>query len=34
MVAGSLAMGGGEYTSVHAQRDSREALLKIQRAEL
>ena len=34
LVAGSLSMGGGEYTSVRAQRDSQEALLRIQRAEL
>ncbi len=34
LVAGSLAMGGGEYTSVQAQRDSQEALLNAQRAEL
>ena len=27
-------MGGGEYTSVRAQRDSQEALLHAQRAEL
>ncbi len=34
LVAGSLAMGGGEYTSVRAQRDSHDALLRTQRAEL
>jgi VIT1/CCC1 family predicted Fe2+/Mn2+ transporter len=34
LVAGSLAMGGGEYTSVQAQRDSQEALLRTQRSEL
>lgn len=34
LVAGSLAMGGGEYTSVQTQRDSQEALLNAQRAEL
>jgi VIT1/CCC1 family predicted Fe2+/Mn2+ transporter len=34
LVAGSLSMGGGEYTSVRAQRDSQEALLQAQRAEL
>ena len=27
-------MGAGEYTSVRAQRDSQEALLRLQRAEL
>src|SRR5579862_6350333 len=34
LAAGSLSMGGGEYTSVRAQRDSQEALLRLQRAEL
>jgi vacuolar iron transporter family protein len=34
LVAGSLSMGGGEYASVRAQRDSQEALLRVQRAEL
>jgi vacuolar iron transporter family protein len=34
LAAGSLSMGGGEYTSVRAQRDSQEALLHAQRAEL
>ncbi len=34
LVAGSLSMGGGEFTSVQAQRDSQEALLRTQRAEL
>jgi len=34
LVAGSLSMGGGELTSVRAQRDSQDALLRIQRAEL
>lgn len=34
VVAGSLSMGGGEYTSVSAQRDSQEALLALQRHEL
>jgi vacuolar iron transporter family protein len=34
LAAGSLSMGGGEYTSVRAQRDSQEALLAAQRAEL
>ena len=34
LVAGSLSMGGGEYTSVRAQLDSQEALLRLQRAEL
>jgi len=34
LVAGSLSMGGGEFTSVQAQRDSQEALLRAQRAEL
>ncbi|HEV7207287.1 MAG TPA: VIT family protein [Mycobacteriales bacterium] len=34
LVAGALSMGGGEYSSVQAQRDSQEALLRIQRAEL
>jgi VIT1/CCC1 family predicted Fe2+/Mn2+ transporter len=34
LVAGSLSMGGGEYTSVRAQRDSQDALLRTQQAEL
>ena len=34
VVAGSLSMGGGEFTSVSAQRDSQEALLAVQRHEL
>ncbi len=34
LVAGSLSMGGGEFTSVRAQRDSQEALLRTQRDEL
>ena len=34
LVAGSLSMGGGEFTSVQAQRDSQEELLRKQRAEL
>lgn len=34
IVAGSLSMGGGEYTSVSAQRDSQDALLAQQRHEL
>lgn len=34
LVAGALSMGGGEYTSVRAQRDSQEALLRVQRDEL
>jgi VIT1/CCC1 family predicted Fe2+/Mn2+ transporter len=34
LTAGALSMGGGEYTSVRAQRDSQEALLRMQRAEL
>ena len=34
VVAGSLSMGGGELTSVRAQRDSQEQLLRTQRAEL
>ncbi len=34
LVAGSLSMGGGEYTSVRAQRDSQDALLRAQEAEL
>jgi VIT1/CCC1 family predicted Fe2+/Mn2+ transporter len=34
LVAGSLSMGGGEFTSVRAQRDSQEQLLRTQRAEL
>lgn len=34
LVAGGLSMGGGEYTSVRAQRDSHDALLARQRHEL
>lgn len=34
LLAGSLSMGGGEFTSVRAARDSQDALLHIQRAEL
>lgn len=34
LVAGALSMGGGEYTSVQAQRDSQDALVRIQRSEL
>ena len=34
LVAGSLSMGGGEFTSVRAQRDSQDALLRTQRGEL
>ena len=34
LAAGSLSMGGGEFTSVQAQRDSQETLLRVQRAEL
>jgi len=34
LVAGSLSMGGGEFTSVQAQRDSQDALLRHQREEL
>jgi VIT1/CCC1 family predicted Fe2+/Mn2+ transporter len=34
LAAGALSMGGGEYTSVRAQRDSHEALLERQRHEL
>ena len=34
LAAGSLSMGGGEYTSVRAQRDSQDALLRLQQAEL
>lgn len=34
VVAGALSMGGGEFTSVSAQRDSQEALLARQRHEL
>jgi len=34
VVAGSLSMGGGEFTSVSAQRDSQDALLAQQRHEL
>jgi VIT1/CCC1 family predicted Fe2+/Mn2+ transporter len=34
LVAGALSMGGGEFTSVSAQRDAQEALLARQRHEL
>lgn len=34
VVAGSISMAGGEYTSVSAQRDSELASLEIERAEL
>lgn len=34
LVAGGLSMGGGEYTSVRAQRDSQDALLARQQHEL
>jgi vacuolar iron transporter family protein len=34
VLAGSLSMGGGEFTSVRAARDSQDALLHIQRTEL
>ena len=34
LAAGSLSMGGGEFTSVRAQRDSQDALLHHQRQEL
>ncbi len=34
LLAGSLSMGGGEFTSVQAARDSQDALLRIQRGEL
>ncbi len=34
LIAGSLSMGGGEFTSVRAQRDSQDALLRTQRHEL
>jgi VIT1/CCC1 family predicted Fe2+/Mn2+ transporter len=34
VLAGSLSMGGGEFTSVRAARDSQDALLRIQRREL
>jgi len=34
VVAGALSMGGGEFTSVRAQRDSQDALLRHQVAEL
>ena len=34
LLAGALSMGGGEYTSVRAQRDSHDALIRAQRAEL
>lgn len=34
LLAGSLSMGGGEFTSVRAARDSQDALLHIQRGEL
>lgn len=34
VVAGSISMAGGEYTSVSAQRDSEKAALEVERAEL
>ena len=34
VVAGSISMAGGEYTSVSAQRDSEKAALQIEREEL
>lgn len=34
VVAGSISMAGGEYTSVSAQRDSELAALEVERAEL
>ncbi|MEY4067087.1 MAG: hypothetical protein RIQ44_299, partial [Actinomycetota bacterium] len=34
VVAGSISMAGGEYTSVSAQRDSEKASLEIERREL
>ncbi len=34
LVAGSISMAGGEYTSVSAQKDSEMAALEIERAEL
>ncbi|MFM6971271.1 MAG: VIT family protein [Rhodoluna sp.] len=34
LVAGSISMAGGEYTSVSAQRDSERAALEIERKEL
>jgi len=34
LVAGALSMGGGEFTSVRAQRDSQDALLRTHRHEL
>ena len=34
LLAGALSMGGGEFTSVRAARDSQDALLHIQRGEL
>jgi len=34
VVAGSISMAGGEYTSVSAQRDSEKAALAVERAEL
>ena len=34
VVAGSISMAGGEYTSVSAQRDSEKAALEIERVEL
>jgi VIT1/CCC1 family predicted Fe2+/Mn2+ transporter len=34
VVAGSISMAGGEYTSVSAQRDSEKAALQIERKEL
>jgi VIT1/CCC1 family predicted Fe2+/Mn2+ transporter len=34
VVAGSISMAGGEYTSVSAQRDSEKAMLELERKEL
>jgi VIT1/CCC1 family predicted Fe2+/Mn2+ transporter len=34
VVAGSISMAGGEYTSVSAQRDSEKAAIKVERQEL
>ena len=34
LVAGSISMAGGEYTSVSAQRDSEKAALEVERKEL
>ena len=34
VVAGSISMAGGEYTSVSAQRDSEKAALAVERKEL